>query len=58
MLFRLTNDGTFAGDTWHANEEDAMFQVEYEYGRAVGEWLDVPDNVSDSIELGRDKFCR
>ena len=47
MLFRYTAHGEVAGDTWHATVADARDLAGHEYGAALGEWVDVPDDVSD-----------
>jgi hypothetical protein len=47
MLFRYTAHGDFAGDTFHPSSEDAIEQAVLEYGGALGEWLTVPDDITD-----------
>jgi len=54
MLFRFSEDGSVVGDTWHANDEDAIWQVEYEYGKSVGEWVEIPDEVTDVVVFARE----
>ncbi len=49
MLYRYTKSGTFAGDTWHENLEDAKHQAEFEYGNTLGEWQEVPEDVQDTL---------
>jgi hypothetical protein len=34
FLFRYAADGTFAGDTWHIDVDDARDQATYEFGEA------------------------
>jgi len=51
MLFRLAEDGAIVGDTWHASYEEAISQVAYEYGNSVGEWVEVPEVVTDVMEF-------
>jgi hypothetical protein len=46
FLFRLKADGKVCGDTWHRSLEEAMKQVEFEFG-PVSEWKDVPSSVVD-----------
>ena len=48
MLFRYTAHGDFGGDTYHESLGDAREQASYEYGDALGEWMDVPDDVVDA----------
>jgi hypothetical protein len=45
-LIRLTNDGTFCGDTWHQSDEDARGQAEFEFDQ-VGVWREIPADVTD-----------
>jgi hypothetical protein len=45
-LIRLTDEGTFCGDTWHLSAEEARGQAEFEF-ESIGVWLDVPAEVSD-----------
>jgi hypothetical protein len=44
-LLRYAEDGRFAGDTWHENEDDANEQAEYEYGPYLGSWLPTPEGL-------------
>lgn len=48
MLFRYTAHGEFAGDTWHPSVDDAREHAIYDYSDALGEWVDVPDEVQDA----------
>ena len=48
MLFRYTAHGDFGGDTFHTNSDEALAQATFEYGEALGEWIDVPDDVGDA----------
>src|SRR3954469_9426197 len=48
MLFRYTAHGEFGGDTYHATSDEALEQASFEYGDALGEWLVVPDDVTDA----------
>ena len=49
FLFRFAEDGSSAGDTWHANVDDAKHQAAYEYGNALSEWVEVPEGVTDVV---------
>jgi len=49
FLFRFAEDGAFAGDTLHRSLEEAKDQANYEYGNALGGWLDIPDDASDAV---------
>jgi hypothetical protein len=48
MLFRYTAHGEFGGDTYHASLGAAFEQAREEYGEALGEWITVPEDVSDA----------
>ena len=48
MLFRYTAHGEFGGDTLHTSTDEALEQASYEYGEALGEWIDVPDDIADA----------
>lgn len=48
MLFRYTAHGEIGGDTWHPSAADAREQAGEEYPGALGEWMDVPDDVVDA----------
>ena len=48
MLFRYTAHGDFGGDTYHSTADEAHEQASYEYGEALGAWLEVPDDVVDA----------
>jgi hypothetical protein len=47
MLFRYDEQGTFAGDTWHRNLDDAKHQVEFEYGPLASEWVELPEGMTE-----------
>jgi hypothetical protein len=49
FLFRYAEDGADAGDTWHRSVEEANGQANYEYGNALGGWLDIPDDASNAV---------
>ena len=48
MLFRYTAHGDFGGDTFHTSSDEALEQATFEYGEALGSWIDVPDDISDA----------
>ncbi len=48
MLFRYTAHGEFGGDTWHTSVDDAREHAIYDYSDALGEWVDVPEDVQDA----------
>jgi hypothetical protein len=60
MLFRYTVHGEFGGDTWHATVAEATDQAAHEYGDALGEWMEVPETVSDAhafaVQYAADRF--
>ena len=47
MLFRYTAYGEFGGDTWHPSVDDAREHAIYDYSDALGDWVDVPEDVED-----------
>jgi len=49
FLFRFAEDGASAGDTWHRSVEEAKDQANYEYGSALGGWLEIPDEAPDAV---------
>jgi hypothetical protein len=48
MLFRYTVHGEFGGDTWHPSVEAAREHAIYDYSDALGDWIDVPDDIADA----------
>ena len=48
MIFRYTAHGDFGGDTFHTSSEEALEQASFEYGEALGPWVDVPDEIEDA----------
>jgi hypothetical protein len=48
MLFRYSAFGEVGGDTWHLTLADAQSQAGEEYGEALGEWVEVPDDITDA----------
>lgn len=48
MLFRYTAHGEFGGDTWHPTIAEAQAQATFEYGEALLEWDDVPEEITDA----------
>ena len=48
MLFRYTVHGEFGGDTWHPSVEAAREHAIYDYSDALGDWIDVPDDIQDA----------
>ena len=48
MCYRYAGNGGFGGDTWHESLEDALSQLEFEYGAAVGDWREVPAGVENA----------
>ena len=55
FLFRLTEDGTCVGDTWHMSPEEAQAQAEAEYGTHLSGWKDVPEAVDDPLTYALEK---
>ena len=50
FLYRLNAVGEDAGDTWHPTLVEAREQAEFEYGDALGEWVDIPPEIDDPRE--------
>ena len=50
FLFRFTEEGDYAGDTWHQSVEEAKKQAEFEYNVSVDDWQKIPSDVKD-VEL-------
>lgn len=48
MLFRYTAHGEFSGDTLHTSLEEALEQASFEYEDALGEWIEVPNDIVDA----------
>ncbi len=46
-LYRYTENGDIAGDTWHPNLEEAIKQAEFEFGVTSDAWEDIPSEVTD-----------
>lgn len=57
FIYRLAADGTIAGDTWHSSISDAKEESRYEYGDALGDWEDVPDDVEDPFHYALATCC-
>jgi hypothetical protein len=53
FLYRYSNAGDPAGDTWHATEDEAMRAAADEYGAAVSLWIEVPLEVKDEVQFAR-----
>jgi hypothetical protein len=56
FLKRYTSTRKFGGDTWHQNIEDAKQQARDEYGKRVGEWQEIPEEVNDPLEYISSQF--
>lgn len=50
FLNHYSQKGEPAGDTWHQSFEDAKGQAEHDYGPDLGEWKEIPQDVSDSLK--------
>jgi hypothetical protein len=53
FLIRYQSDGNYVGDTWHMNVDDAKHQANQEFAGSLSEWRDVPSEVDDAVEFGR-----
>jgi hypothetical protein len=47
FVLRYTADGSFAGDTWDASEEEALEQIGQEFVLGREAWSPLPDTVTD-----------
>lgn len=50
FLFRLGQHGEDAGDTWHEDLDGALHQASFEYQDRVGEWKDIPNDITDAAQ--------
>lgn len=48
MLFRYTSHGELCGDTPHTSIAEAQEHASMEYGEALLDWIEVPDDVADA----------
>jgi len=55
FIFRYDANGSFAGDTWHQNLEDAKHQAEFEYEGFLQPWQEVPEEVKDAVAFGLER---
>lgn len=44
-----TAEGEFAGDTWHMDLDEAKDQASFEYGDAVQECQELPEEIDDPL---------
>ena len=51
FLYRLTDSGEYAGDTWHESIEAAKDQAVFEYGESLGTWQPIPASIEDAHEF-------
>ncbi len=54
-IVRFTRDGTFAGDNDDESVEEALRQLEFEYGDALGNWEEIPADVVDPLAFALSK---
>ncbi len=55
VVARFTRDGTFAGEDDCDSVEEALWQLEFEYGDALGEWQEIPADVMDPLAFALSK---
>lgn len=48
LLYRYADDGSYAGDTWHPNVEEAEEQALFEFSEALQEWREIPAAEADA----------
>lgn len=51
-LYRFAPDGKIVGDTFHESLDDARAQARFEFGEAISDWKQVPDNVEEPFTFG------
>ena len=51
-LYRYASDGNIVGDTFHESLDDARAQARFEYGQAISDWKQVPENVAEPFTFG------
>lgn len=49
-LYRYDEDGEFAGDTWHATEDDVTEQAKFEFNLKGIFWREIPKNIDYPIK--------
>src|SRR6185436_12703818 len=47
FLYRFAENGTFVGDTWHRDVDEAKLQAATEYEASTDAWESIPDDVKD-----------
>jgi hypothetical protein len=57
FLYRYTDSGEGAGDTWHQSLEDAYHQAHFEYDLEWEDWVEVPPSAVDAIQFARGHFA-
>ncbi len=55
VVVRFTRDGTFAGENDRESVEEALWQLEFEYGDALGDWEEIPADVADPLAFALSK---
>lgn len=53
MFYRFSRDGADAGDTWHPDLEEAQAQAMFEFGPALGGWIELPEDTQDPAVTAR-----
>lgn len=48
-IFRYADDWSFGGDTWHANQEDALHQIQFEYEVNELHWSPISEDVLTAL---------
>ena len=44
-IFRYADNWSFGGDTWHANRDDALHQIEFEYEVNILDWKPISEEA-------------
>lgn len=48
---RFTRDGEFAGEDDEESVGEALRQLAFEYGDALGEWNEIPEDMADALSF-------
>jgi hypothetical protein len=58
LMLRYAADGTFGGDTWHANVEEAKSQARFEYPEVALEWHEIPKDIEDPTSYALERIAQ
>jgi hypothetical protein len=58
FLLRHAADGSFGGDTWHLDLEEAKGQAEFEYPGVAFEWHEIPRDIADPTSYALERVAQ